>query len=71
MLMIFHKNYIHDKISIGITTFEDRFDKYFVPLVSRIRDYDNIEKEKNFPSFISCFSWPVKTLEYDYYSCYS
>lgn len=41
MLMIFHKKYMYDKISIGITTFENRFDRYFVPLLSRIRDYDN------------------------------
>jgi len=28
------------RISIGITTFEARFDQYFVPLLSRIREYD-------------------------------
>ena len=28
------------EISIGITTFEHRFDKYFVPLLTRIREYD-------------------------------
>lgn len=30
-----------DDISIGITTFEDRFDDYFVPLLSRIRELDS------------------------------
>lgn len=28
-------------ISIGITTFENRFEKYFVPLLTRIREYDD------------------------------
>ncbi|MEI6610867.1 MAG: hypothetical protein WCO53_14155 [Deltaproteobacteria bacterium] len=28
-----------DKISIGITTFENRFDRYFVPLLSKLKDY--------------------------------
>ncbi|MCX5833138.1 MAG: hypothetical protein NTV99_01220 [Deltaproteobacteria bacterium] len=28
-------------ISIGITTFEHRFEKYFVPLLKRIREYDS------------------------------
>ena len=28
------------KISIGITTFEARFDRYFVPLLSNIQEYD-------------------------------
>jgi len=28
-----------DAISIGITTFENRFSRYFVPLLSRIKDY--------------------------------
>lgn len=31
------------EISIGITTFEHRFDKYFAPLVSRIREYADNE----------------------------
>ncbi len=44
-------------ISIGITTFEHRFEKYFVPLLTRIREYDretevlvaiNGEHEKDF-----------------------
>ena len=44
-------------ISIGITTFERRFEKYFVPLLTRIREYDpetevlvavNGEHEKDF-----------------------
>lgn len=39
--MFFHKKNILDKISIGITTFEHRFDQYFVPLLSKIREYDN------------------------------
>lgn len=30
-----------DNISIGITTFEHRFDDYFVPLLSKIREFDN------------------------------
>jgi len=29
------------KISIGITTFENRFEKYFVPLLSKIREFDS------------------------------
>lgn len=28
-----------DKISIGITTFEYRFDRYFIPLLSKLKDY--------------------------------
>jgi hypothetical protein len=28
------------KMSIGITTFEARFDQYFIPLLSKIREYD-------------------------------
>ena len=28
------------RISIGITTFEARFDQYFIPLLSKIREYD-------------------------------
>lgn len=28
------------RITIGITTFEDRFEKYFVPLLTKIRAYD-------------------------------
>lgn len=28
------------KMSIGITTFEHRFDKYFIPLLSNIQEYD-------------------------------
>ncbi|MBW2000424.1 MAG: glycosyltransferase family 2 protein [Deltaproteobacteria bacterium] len=45
------------KVTIGITTFEHRFEKYFVPLLSRIREYDqetevivavNGEHEKEF-----------------------
>jgi hypothetical protein len=28
------------KMSIGITTFEHRFDKYFIPLLSKIQEYD-------------------------------
>ena len=28
-------------ISIGITTFENRYEKYFVPLLSKIREYDS------------------------------
>lgn len=39
--MIFGKKSKYDKITIGITTFEGRFDRYFVPLLSRIRDWDN------------------------------
>ncbi len=33
---------VYDKrnISIGITTFEERFDSYFVPLLKRIREYE-------------------------------
>jgi hypothetical protein len=29
------------RISIGITTFEARFDQYFIPLLSKIREYDS------------------------------
>ncbi|HFQ80596.1 MAG TPA: glycosyltransferase family 2 protein [Desulfobacterales bacterium] len=29
------------KITIGITTFADRFEKYFKPLLNRIREFDN------------------------------
>jgi hypothetical protein len=29
------------RISIGITTFEARFDQYFIPLLSKIRGYDS------------------------------
>lgn len=32
-----------DDISIGITTFEDRFDRYFVPLLKRIREWADNE----------------------------
>jgi hypothetical protein len=32
-----------ENISIGITTFEARFDRYFVPLLKRIREYTNNE----------------------------
>ncbi len=32
-----------ERISIGITTFEARFDRYFVPLVNRIRECTNNE----------------------------
>lgn len=32
-------DYSPSKISIGITTFENRFDRYFVPLLSRIKEY--------------------------------
>ncbi len=39
--MLFRRKNILDKISIGITTFEHRFDKYFIPLLSKIREYDN------------------------------
>jgi glycosyltransferase involved in cell wall biosynthesis len=39
--MLFRRKTIFGKISIGITTFEHRFDKYFVPLLSKIREYDN------------------------------
>ena len=39
--MLFGRKTILDKISIGITTFEHRFDQYFVPLLSKIREYDN------------------------------
>lgn len=39
--MLFRKKNILDKISIGITTFEHRFDKYFIPLLAKIREYDN------------------------------
>ena len=39
--MLFRRKNILDKISIGITTFERRFDKYFIPLLSKIRKYDN------------------------------
>jgi glycosyltransferase involved in cell wall biosynthesis len=28
-----------DKISIGVTTFGNRFDRYFVPLLSKLKDY--------------------------------
>lgn len=31
--------YVSDNISIGITTFGNRFDRYFVPLLSRIKEY--------------------------------
>jgi len=31
--------YAPDKISMGITTFENRFDNYFVPLLSRLKEY--------------------------------
>jgi hypothetical protein len=40
--MIFRRKKKYDKISIGITTFGKRFDQYFVPLLSKIRDYDNV-----------------------------
>jgi len=39
--MLFRRKNILDKISVGITTFEHRFDQYFVPLLSKIREYDN------------------------------
>lgn len=39
--MLFRRKQILDKISIGITTFEHRFDQYFIPLLSRVREYDN------------------------------
>ena len=32
-----------EHISIGITTFEARFDQYFVPLLKRIREYTDNE----------------------------
>lgn len=32
-----------ENITIGITTFEARFDQYFVPLLKRIREYTDIE----------------------------
>jgi len=32
-----------ENITIGITTFEARFDRYFVPLLKRIREYTNNE----------------------------
>lgn len=41
MLMILGGKNRHDKITIGITTFGNRFDRYFVPLLSRLREYDN------------------------------
>lgn len=38
---IFRKQPVRYKISIGITTFEARFDEYFVPLISKLNGYDN------------------------------
>lgn len=38
--MLFRRKTILDKISIGITTFEHRFNEYFVPLLLKIREYD-------------------------------
>jgi hypothetical protein len=38
--MIFQEKYKSTQISIGITTFEKRFDRYFMPLLNKIRDYD-------------------------------
>ena len=32
-----------ENITIGITTFESRFDRYFVPLLKRIREYTDNE----------------------------
>ena len=33
-----NESYDKDKISIGITTFGNRFDQYFVPLLSRLKE---------------------------------
>ncbi len=38
---IFRRRPMEFNISIGITTFEARFDKYFVPLISRLSEYNN------------------------------
>jgi len=38
--MLFKKKSRVENISIGITTFEARFDQFFMPLLSRIREYD-------------------------------
>lgn len=34
---------VRESITIGITTFEARFDRYFVPLIKRIREYTDNE----------------------------
>jgi hypothetical protein len=38
---IFQKCPMEFNLSIGITTFEARFDKYFVPLISKLSEYNN------------------------------
>jgi len=41
MFRLFRKNGISFQISIGITTFERRFEDYFMPLLTKIRSYEN------------------------------